>query len=54
MLGFGVIGEYTLGQITGNVIWWDNQEESETWTERTAQAETWTQVTRQAETWTEV
>lgn len=53
MLGFGVLGDFSLGQITGHVNWIERDEDSETWTERTEQAETWTEVTEQSETWTE-
>ena len=54
MLGFGAIGEFSLGQITGHQGWIERDEESEVWTRRTAQSETWTEVTRQSEAWTEV
>jgi hypothetical protein len=53
MMGFGALGEYALGQITGLGFWSEQDEESENWTEKTKQAETWVEVTRQAETWTE-
>ena len=53
MLGFGVMGDFSLGQITAHVNWTDRDEDTEAWTPKTAQAETWTEVTRQSETWTE-
>mgnify|MGYP001588324419 CR=1 FL=1 len=53
MLGFGTVGEYALGQITGFVNFLEVEPQAEAWTERTAQSETWTEVTPQAETWTE-
>jgi hypothetical protein len=53
MMGFGTLGEYSLGQVTGIVLWLERDEDSESWTEKTRQAETWVEVTRQAETWTE-
>lgn len=54
MLGFGTIGEYALGQITGFQDWLDSDEDTETWTQRTAQSETWTERTKQSETWTDL
>lgn len=53
MLGFGTLGEYVPGQITGFENWLEKDEDSEAWTEKTRQAETWAAVAEQSETWTE-
>lgn len=54
MLGFGTIGEFSLGQITGESDWLEQGEDAEGWTRKTAQSEAWTVRTKQSETWTEL
>lgn len=54
MMGFGALGEYSLGQVSPNLGWVELDEDAESWTQVTAQSETWVEVTKQSETWTEV